>query len=845
MFRFPQFRKLLAAHFILIFAVALSLTVSTLYLSTGAQTSSGEPVLPLDDAYIHLQYAWQAAHGQFLQYNPGEMPTTGATSLLYMILLALVFWAGISKETMPTIVLALGVSLFILSSVLITQLARHLAKRIGINEKFFALISAGLFAGSGWMAWGFLSGMETGLLIALVIALLWAYITRRTKLALLLGGLAALTRPEAAFMPLAVVFAEMALRDETSLPWRQIALWMLPTFGCMLASPMVNYFFTGSASATGMLAKSLFTMIPFQWSSIWAGFSSALVEILARLLGGLSSDGRWHTFPLIQLLTVVGIVILWKNSFGRKLAFVCAAWVLVGAASTATLQTAIWHHYRYQMPLYPALLLLGGLGYSGLINKWARPKMFGAMALLVPIALWGIYSVNDFYQAYAGDSKNIASMQIVLAQWLRRNTPLDARIAVHDVGAIRYFSERNTIDVVGLTTANLAQVYRNGPGSIYEALEHSQPTYYAVYPNLAPPYFGLSSASALLGPELFRIHLDNYSPYTSATDTQIITRPDWSKSNLANTPQQPGIQTLISGLTLVDSVDIADLASEQRHTYAWVNIGEPTGFPTDARVFTYRQEPGISLADGGRLLTGSDSFTLNVIPQEPLILIARLHQSANMTLRVSINGDEIGDWKLPAIPGEWLESAFMIEARYLLQPTARISLTIKEAAGDSRYSPFYYWAYQGPVIAQPRITPSNLAQATFGAIARLVGFDISTTSSAPGDDLGVTFYWQSLYPDQDNYKVFVHLIDPAKDSSDGIVAQIDEAPQAGTYPFWVWSVGETVSESVRLQIPLQTQPGKYQLVVGVYNSDTNERLPLKGGVDFGAERLVLAEIAIR
>ena len=66
----------------------LALVSGMVMLSYGAATADGVPALALDDAYIHLQYGWQAGHGHFLQYNTGDPPSTGPTSLLYMLLLA-------------------------------------------------------------------------------------------------------------------------------------------------------------------------------------------------------------------------------------------------------------------------------------------------------------------------------------------------------------------------------------------------------------------------------------------------------------------------------------------------------------------------------------------------------------------------------------------------------------------------------------------------------------------------------------------------------------------------------------------------------------------------------------
>jgi len=830
-------------YYWLLLAAGLPLILSALYFNAGARTAAGLPMLPLDDAYIHLQYAWQAAHGQFMQYNPGDTPTSGATSLLYMLLLAAGFSLGLGKDMMPALVVFTGTVRFALSTVTLADLARRAARLLGVSEDLSALATILLFGGSGWMAWCFLSGMETGLLIALVSLALWAQVTRR--MALLAGAcaLAVLTRPEAVLLPLVLFTAETVWRDKGEPGnWRAQAGLAL-ALGLAALPPAVNYFYTGTFSASGMQAKSLFTLVPFHWSAVISGVGAALGEIWGRLFGGLSSDGHWHTFPLLQVAGLAGALLLARRPRTRALAVTGAAWLVLGTAATATLQTATWHHFRYQMPFYPALVLFASLAGAALAARW-RSRL-APVVLLTALALWTSYSVRDFAQEYARDTQTAAQMQLPLALWLRDRTPPTARVAVHDIGLVRYFGERDTIDVVGLTTAGLAPAYRNGPGSLFEALERQRPDYYALYPDRAPPFFGTASAPALLGEELFRVQLLNYSRVTSAGDTQVVTRPDWSGAALSLTPHQPSTLRQVAGLTLADSLDVADLESEAAHAYAWWNAGETAGFPTDARLTVYRQVPTLALADGGRRLTGGERLRLQVLPATPLVLVARLHQTTPLVLAVTVNQMAAGEWRLPAVPGQWLESAFTIDPQYLTSATADIVLTVKEAPPGAAYGPSYYWAYQGALPPPPAYTPQHPSTAAFGTVAALTGFDLPAAELHPGDALNLTLYWQALAPDRADYKVFVHLIDPDDDSAAGLLAQFDAAPEAGTLPFWVWPAGATRCQDVRLDIPADTKPGTYVLLVGVYNAGTDERLPLTGAPDYGAARLLLAEIIVR
>ncbi len=847
---------------------ALALACGLIVLNAGALDAAGGRVLALDDVYIHLQYGWQAAQGHFLQYNAGDPPSTGATSLLYMLLLAAGFALGITRAAMPGVMVGLGLILFPLSAALLADTARRAldavhARRGPLDSTpppafptwSAGLIAGGLFAASGWMAWAFLSGMETGLLIALVAATLWAFVQGRVRLTALFAALAILTRPEAVILAGMLVIAQALLDPaETNDRLRRL-LWGLAPLGALLVSPLIALTLTGSPSASGLLAKSWFTIQPFYLDSTLLEIAAIKLELLVRLFGGMASDGLWHVFPLTQVFGLVGALVLWSRGRvrERRLALVCAGWVVLGIGATATLQTATWHHYRYQMPLYPALVMLMGVGLAALLSEMAArlreqriPRGVVAGGALILLAVWSAASVRAFRAEYATDTRTVLEQQIPLADWLRANTPEDALVAVHDVGVMRYLGERATYDVVGLTTTGMAAVNRHGPGAIYERLEQVQPDYYAVYPDVAPPYYGVEAAPALFGEELHRVALEGWwSRYTSAGPAQVITRPDWSGAALAEAAQQPHLLDRLAGWTLTDALDVADIDSEAAHGYAWWHAARPEGFLTLPLVMAYHDAPAITVTDAVRQLTGGESFTLET-PQigQALLIAGRFHVTADTTVRVHVGAYDAGLWKLPALPGEWLESAFTIPPGVVQAAQTPIRLTLEGAPAGVFLSAGHYWAYQGQPEALPP-APGAISGAAFAEVVRLRGFDLPGRSFAAGDVLPLTLHWQAIAPPRADHRVFIHLMDPANDSAEGIVAQVDGQPGGGTYPFWVWAAGESYSETLLLSIPADTAPGRYQLLLGIYDGVSGERLPIVGGEDYGASRLILAPIAIR
>ena len=78
------------------------------------------------------------------------------------------------------------------------------------------------------------------------------------------------------------------------------------------------------------------------------------------------------------------------------------------------------------------------------------------------------------------------------------------------------------------------------------------------------------------------------------------------------------------------------------------------------------------------------------------------------------------------------------------------------------------------------------------------------------------------------YKVFLQLLDPR----DQVIAQRDAEPSGESRPTTTWQPGETVLDNHGLLIPPGTPPGSYRRIVGMYDSETLERLKLPDGSDF-------------
>ena len=126
-------------------------------------------------------------------------------------------------------------------------------------------------------------------------------------------------------------------------------------------------------------------------------------------------------------------------------------------------------------------------------------------------------------------------------------------------------------------------------------------------------------------------------------------------------------------------------------------------------------------------------------------------------------------------------------------------------------------------------------EANFAEQATLLGYDLEP------DTLHLTLYWRAEQPLKRSYAVFVHLLD----ADSRIVAQHDGLPANWTRPTTGWLTGEIIADPHPLTLESDLSPGEYLLEVGLYDPETNIRLPvLNAAGDITADRLLLEPVSL-
>jgi len=112
-----------------------------------------------------------------------------------------------------------------------------------------------------------------------------------------------------------------------------------------------------------------------------------------------------------------------------------------------------------------------------------------------------------------------------------------------------------------------------------------------------------------------------------------------------------------------------------------------------------------------------------------------------------------------------------------------------------------------------------------GEVVRLLGYDLEPTEVESGGSVHLTLYWQALSTIETSYTVFIHLLDEEGD----LRGQRDSVPGGGSLPTTGWMAGEVITDRYDISIASDAPPGRYRLLVGMYEPIGGKRLPVYDG----------------
>lgn len=456
---------------------------------------------PLDDAWIHLQFAKNLGQGAGFSYNPG-IPVAGSTAPLWTLLLAIPAALRFDPVVSTKII---GLALTIVAAWLTGEVTRWLS-----GSRLAGFYTALVLALSPRVTWGSLSGMEVSLYTALSVATLLAYLRALESGRPwwgLFAGLAGAARPETfiVFPILALDWTIRALRRQ--LPGRGLFTYFQPLalFAvCAGAFVALNYSTSGHPLPLTFYAKTygmgtVPSMLEGRWHDALKDTRWYPFEFLIQLLSWCEKE-----FPDLALGALVGACALlgFTGSTTRKpggyllVVVLLAAPVLKGLVAPEP--SLMVHEGRYLFHLLALFVVVGVMGLLEL-RRFVRPGWVIPVFMAIALARLGP-ALYEGAADYAAKVKNINDLQIATARWLQKTTTPEARIATNDIGAIAYFSGRFIIDTEGLVTPEA--IHPKRMRRFVPFLESQRPDLLVIFPEWYPEIVARTD----LFHEVYRIH---------------------------------------------------------------------------------------------------------------------------------------------------------------------------------------------------------------------------------------------------------------------------------------------------------------------------------------------------
>lgn len=636
----------------LVFTTLATAFLAATFVGAMLDQTGGEWSAPLDDVFIHFDYARSTARGYPFQWSEGNGYSSGNTSLSYPFILAFGYWIGFRKQ----LLMAWAVLVACLSLILFFAATARLAAPLGRWAKY---VVPPVVLSLGALDWSFFSGMENAFHIGVWAASTLALerlVERRDASrfvgpAIALGAanvLLVLTRPESVICVACFSIAAAVLHRKQGFlrAFRSLALAGAPAAAALAAQSAANRALTGEWSQAGAIAKLALHHPYMSSADKWDDWVFHFKYVIFRMTEHHFADAKYwgYLVPAVAVLALLDRRVAWRAAL---LWIQALGWFAIVALNGQVR----WQNERYAMSGVAWLLVLAAMGLVVLVGRFGETLrgrvVWGArlaVAGLVVVLFWHHQRPNfrDQVWFFARASRNIRDQHLVAGRFLR---DMEARrVLVGDAGALMYASDLPGLDIIGLGGYKdypFARATKYGLGGALELIERmpddERPDVMAIYPSWWGdlPIFGT-----------YVKEFPVFGNVICGGAAKVLYRADWSALDRVGLPR-----TIREGERVVDSVDVGDLMSEKPANYLHP---KPGGYLV-WRVLPSPSDPKRDLFDAGRIIAGGRTEEMTMaFPRGGGRLVLRTVASKPALVRARIGADAIGEAKIE--PGStWQE----------------------------------------------------------------------------------------------------------------------------------------------------------------------------------------------
>jgi arabinofuranosyltransferase len=397
---------------------------------------------PLDDAWIHQTYARNLALSGEWAFVPGVI-SGGSTSPLWSLLLAAGHMLRVNPLVWTGLIAWLALTGF---SLLFLRTTGYLLQGKKASAGWMTLL-----LGLEWhIVWAAMSGMETAL-YGLAALLCLALLVKGWDMYFWSGALVGLStwlRPDGLTL-LAPVFFVIVLGNQTVTRKVRQTVELFAGFA-LLFLPYLGF----NRAVSGAWWPNTF----------FAKQAEYAIELQAPLLSRLAEQALLPLVGAGAILLPGFAWLVYRSLRLRRWSVVAGALWAVGYLGLYALRLPVsYQHGRYVIPMMPMYFAWGLAGMLNLAQPAARSMLRRVVSrawqlsfLLILLAFWGLGM-----RSFGNDVAFIESEMVDTARWIAQNTPPDALLAAHDIGALGYYGQHTLLDLAGLASPEVIPFIRD------------------------------------------------------------------------------------------------------------------------------------------------------------------------------------------------------------------------------------------------------------------------------------------------------------------------------------------------------------------------------------------------
>lgn len=410
--------------------------------------------LVVDDAYISFRFAKNFVDGYGLVFNHGEQ-VEGYSNFLWVLIIS-----GAMKFSLEPLAVAkiLGQLFSALTLIVAFRLSQRISKQ---PTSYLNLIAPLIIAVNGSFAAWSVSGLESAMFAFLTAMGIYFYITEEEKPSRFLSsgiffGLSALTRPEGAFIfLLTLIFRSIQLSYKRENPKKNDAMIIAGFAAIFLPYFVWRYSYYGYLFPNTFYAKNGanigFAKYRFGLKYVLKFFSGYNLIFPLTIFTTLLLMARRSRTLILYLLWIVCVYTLYIFSVGGDSQRLSRFFIPLLLPIALVIQEGLRYLYEF--------LITNRTVRIESHNLPPIPQVWKSLSIAIMVLAISVSSLSVSFLTHKDEVKSELSLVNALSglgKWFKVNAPPGTLIAACNVGALCYFSELPTIDMMGLTDVHIA-----------------------------------------------------------------------------------------------------------------------------------------------------------------------------------------------------------------------------------------------------------------------------------------------------------------------------------------------------------------------------------------------------